>query len=458
MVGAAPLTGRAAGTRPVPRVIDLGEAGAPAGPGVPRRWSPPGRTGRWLLALTAVLSLLPGGAAPGRPAQLVALLRVPAGPLGGYALGGGRLVVDAGGTVRAYRVADHTPLWSVPAPGPVARFTLVGAAGVVLCGWGTPAGDGGTVSAYDLATGAPLWAGPGGRYQPVGDSGTALRPEPGPAGGTRVVSVDLRTGAQRWLIAADARTTIHLAGAYPAGTVPARLAVYTAPGRLTVYDAVSGRPVATGQIGLSDVDTTVGTARPDIVLGVYLAGTELMVVAGTAVRPPAGGFGYVLRGYDADTLVPRWLVPVAVAGGVVADCAPVLCWSVGATVTGIDPARGPLWTRPGGVAQPLAAGRILVTDLPGEDGRVLDAGTGATLLRLGRTSVLVGRWSTAALVSRTEPGPATAWFWLLDLAVPALRPLARLAGVDGSRCALDADTFACLDTAGQVTVWRLRLR
>jgi PQQ-like domain len=410
---------------------------------VDREWTvaaqaapPPNRRARFAALGLLVALLLGGAAAPAHPVP--ALASVPDSGRDMFEIVADTLYVAEPeprdqSRVSAYRLPRGDRLWSTLLPVPVGVLYPEVAGGVLLGqAYRGPAGFA-QVVALDTGTGRLLWRREGEVDWVRAASGQVLV-GPGP-GATRVRDLRLRTGEEVWS-QAQWSGSAEAAASPPAGGAD-RVVLQSSRGGVQVLDADTGHVLA---------DAAVPPG-----LGLYLVGDQVLV-------PLRQNGADVLAAYDLATLAPRWVVALPGPATFVADCGALLCVTGIGILTvlrsddGANPWPAGSWTS----ANPV--GRYLLAD--GPDPAVVDAGTGAVLLRLSGWSWLRASPDGGGRVLVRRPareGPLV--FAVLDAsgAHPRLQLVGTPIGVRSTLCQAAYGYLACRTVDGRIGIWRYRV-
>jgi hypothetical protein len=450
-------------------VIEL-DLDAPPAPSTPR---PPVHLLRPLgLALTALLVLALGGAAPVTPT----LWR----PLGTVSLNGDDSRLELRGdrlyvidspmnerrTVSAWSLVDGMRrIWTFPLPeaegsadtAVLNRANLTPAGDVVLL-----EGESFTTSVLDAATGDVRWTAPG-RLDPLGagrgliqesqfrpgteydqasgDPGELFwsstgRPHVEPPLRTTMSGVDLRTGQRSW-------------------TADAPGQVFTAP-----IDGGAGLLVVGAEkLGVLDRDTgavlreRAMPREPADIASLEVVGDLLLVRRGAEDRSGT------VTAYDTGSLRPRWTIPDPPARRDDGGCVGLPCLRTPSELTVLDPDTGrPLWSTEGDAELTRRGGTVLETRhlAASRPMRVRDFATGSVRadLRSWNAAVATSDGGSPLLVSRIEPARQSIAFGALTPGAGAVQPLGD-AGAILLECTSDERYVACR-VPGGVQVWSYR--
>gem|GEM_PF-1681596 len=459
-------------------VIELGLASHPKVPPPPpagRWWRSPRRVrlaANRIRPLAAVVGLallagLTGAAPPSGPLLVqVASHQVKARDI---VLAGDRLLVTSAAAqgaattwqLSAYDVLDGELRWTVPFDAASWRLRQVRQTGdVVLVGPRSGPGTGSTVI-LDAQTGQTRWVAPDGLVL-TDDGRTALIDEPDGAGATSSTlrAVDLATGDELW------RADLAVPTEVLAGSAGQALLVGT-DGRAEVRDGRDGTVLRTADLG--------EVSRPD-----SMAGTLL-------VRQWRGG-ELGVTGYDPATLRQLWHRPVRYGPGRITGCGELICFPDDSRIEAVDPVTGrTVWRVPadlvvdfdsylvaysvspdgGSGAAADGDGRgypasAAVADASADagsgSGRIIDPGTGRTLLPLSAWETeLEGRGDATFVGYRqpTETGPA----WLAVLAPAGPETVRMVGSVPGpvGGCVGDRSTIVCRLGADAISIWHYEL-
>ena len=493
-------------------MIELG----PVGSGPAEAEDPPAseRARRWTLrrsrplalAVTAVLALAAGGAAPPAAPDLVEIAAIPLGAAPNYLLTEDRLFVSslrAGSAERAisgYDLRTGRQLWTRRQPlesddraavraAEIGVFGLTGAAGLLLITavGGAPGPAGVRTDALDERTGELRWSVPypvdvlaGGRLglvieesYPAGSLIVAGDPRPvpeqvyysqsggayrAPPDGVRALVLDMATGQMRWTSPLSSNIE-QIPGAEP------MLLIQRSPSSIEIREAASG------QLRRQFSGTVLGTSVAARANGLLLVQSGRQVTA------------YATRDWH-----PVWQRTLTDPEDYLYDCGQLICQSGPGGNHLLDAATGRMLAGPGGEVRALDP---TSSSTPGGVSRLVDPATGAVVWsmgqarfgwraghlvettedhrpvrtvdpRTGRTLVELGDWQgfsgtpdeRVALLTRNAPG--VTWFALLrpgatmiDLLGAAPYPTT-LCQPGGTRL------IACQAVDGMVRVWRHR--
>jgi outer membrane protein assembly factor BamB len=445
-------------------VIDLGtdRYDPPVEPG-PARPHTARRIRMTALALAAALALSTGGAAPSAPPRLAEIYQTRLGAGQYFQLTEDRLFV-AGSTpdytglrVVAYDLARGRQLWTTdyPTGARLAAVTLAGGLLLVVDGdWRTgPA----RTTALDARTGRSRWSMPK-LVDVLPGERTALITERMFPPGSRLEPFDLGSDAEVVYFSADGRHN-----APPIGVT----------GR--TIDLDTGRELWSLPLRAGAMQVPAAGARPAVVLAAERGGgIEVRDLRTGAVRQRldwtaavpqraevVGGFlvlrhGSEVTGYSADLLGRRWTRPVPVADLGVHACGPMLCMQDSTAVEVVDPATGvTAWRRNERVwLQPH--GSYLIESDDTRVRRVVDPGTGRTVVDLaGWTEQQKSGDDSPLLLLRSTDNTVRTWLGVIDPDGTAVRQLDPVPYVLPS-CQVAPGVIACQTQLGKVRVWRYR--
>lgn len=428
--------------------IELGDVtAAPAPEPEPPFWSP--GLIRAVLAVITVLGLAAaGGSARPEPSRLLRpMWSIGTTGLSQFSVDGDTVVVlNSGGDLTAYALADGRERWSTRLPEQATTTTAEDLASLVL-----PAGhtqvskedaqvlaslDSATAAtvALDPATGAERWRAPGGAgYR---DAVTTLLVEADPRGGRPKTFRAVRTadGTVLWTRAAG-HPDHWIAGA-------GHLVTIGADGRTDVVGLTDGAVVAGGRLPLGPDAISTGAAEVEVdATALYLE------------RDVAGRL--TVTAFDLAGLRPRWTVDGGADAREAHLCGAVLCIGDGTATDGYDLGTGAhRWRAAGWVnATTVTGGHLLAERAPSTGDGLLDAATGALLADLGPGYPV------------RNPLDGTPAFLLRDTAKPPGRTAVfRLDGQNGGRlrgaigslpgrtCMAAHDRLVCRTTDGHLTV------
>lgn len=434
-------------------IVDLGTDWEPRDARRPAR-SVRGRVIAAGLVLVAVLAWALGGSASPHPA-LVRVAAVEASITDSVLLIGDHLFVLGRNASRldAYALPGGRHLWRLGFGDQIDGLQVDAPSGVLLVGTFDAGQRTGRVTALDLSTGRSLWEQADANVANLDIATGVLLARVDWAAPGQVRLVDVRTGAVRW-----SRPFGPLAGLTMSG--PDRVVLRAPSGEAQILDFVSGRVLASGQLGEPVVDASRAVDDPNSVTLLYPAGGRLYLVY-------PGDVSTSVAAYDAATFRPIWRNAVGGRLFGVSGCGPVLCANGDGGVTGLDLATGAVRWRDDEWLAAYADGDGLRATAYGPTGggsmAVLDPATGKVRLDF-RQWVAPQRADApgwAPLATRAEIGRLGAWVGVLDIGHGRVSPVAWLPEVVTLQCqfsAADAGQgyLACTTHTGGVDVWRYR--